>query len=401
VARILPDTFAGVREAADGKWSDAPFATQTIDKVTTVALPINKPEGQDTLRAFGCFLELLETTGFKCVQCTGDKAYQWNAFAAIKDSILGAYLCLKREQLTLVDSIPAAYKAGWDFALWYAFSSGSKVQNENEFTKLKRVTSLSLTVKGGNQWQAGGQLSELTRLDTIIRLAAHARATSLAEPRSFLKAKGYFVDRCVGKKPVRGLYTDVEFVEAQKIWTHRASAVEQAYTSLPVDWTEIADTVGGLKPYLDRIQKAGSRQGKDIEDCVTQRLKSLTFIPAKGRDKSPRIVSGASLKDKIMNANLTGLRQIANLMWSPLLKVDRNTFVDAALRGAYNTIVSGVIIPEAIKKLTDAHAHSPALLSSLLSFEGEYATTISLYVELYPTNREQESWGAFFGNAPA
>jgi len=394
----LPSTFAGVRQAQGGKWSDTPFASITAGGATKVALPTVEPKDRTIWPVFGSLISLLESSNIEITPCTGAQTgFEWTAFAAIKDSILGACLCLGRDEITPVETVPPNIRAGWDFALWYCQAAASKVMDSNEFFKVARVTSLSKTKSGVSQWQAGGQFGELTRLDTIIRLCAHRQAHKLKEPKKFLKAMGYFLDRAVGKKPIKGLFTDEEFLYASQQWSIREDRVKQAYQRLPDNWSDIAGQPGGIKPYLDNILRTGQDPSKAIRDAVAQRIKSLTYIPTKGRDRTPKIVPGSSLRDKILNTHLPGLRTIAYLMHSPLNKVSRATFSDVVLNIAWDSIRRSNPVASSYEAiLQDAHLPQDTVHDAR-THKGSYIEAASLYVETFSTYKDEEPWAAFFG----
>jgi hypothetical protein len=301
-----------------------------------------------------------------------------------------------RDEISYVESVPSHLKVGWNYALWYCQAAKSKVMNPNEFFKPFRTTSLSKAKAGESQWKKGGQFSEVTRLDTTIRLCAQRRANNLVDPKGFLKGLGFFLDRFVGKKPVRGLYTKEEFDHVQRHWDDRRSKVSEVYKNLPSQWAQVSQQPDGLKPFLDGLQTAGARQTKPIDDAVTQRIKALTFIPAKGRDKTPKIVPGADLKDKILNANISGLRLVGALLWSPLYGVNSTSFTDIALRIARKVMIEGNVLPDAFKAVLTATTAETTKVS-MATFEGAYTECASCYVELCPLNRDQESWLAYFG----
>jgi hypothetical protein len=397
-AKLLPDSFSGVKATVGGQWSDTPWATMSRGDEIIVSLPTKEPKDEKVLSIFGLFLSLLDKAKIKTVPCTGSQVDPWHAFTAVKDSIHGACLCLKRDQISPVDTIPVTLKNGWDYALWYCQSAVSKVNEHNEFFKIRRVTSLSLTRQGQTQWQAGGQLSELTRLDTIVRLAAKNLAVNLSDPKGFLKGKGYFMDKCVGKKPIRGLYTDSEFAYSTKEWDERNKRVEMAYKAIPSTWAGIRSEVNGFRAHLERIQESGRRSRRDIEEAVVQRLKILSFVPTKGRDKQSKIVPGATLRDKILNADLRSVRQPAFLMWSPLYEVSAAQFSDCVLNVARNHISHGNNVATAVDIESRSREKGDPVLISMQANRLAYLDAAACYGELYSSRASDESWVAMFGN---
>jgi len=397
---VLPDNFGGYRSLPGEDWKSIPFSTKTEDKVTYVALPSNEPDPV-LLPAFGALIEICTYAGYRFTESTC-KDYRWNSFAGIKDGILGAHYCLKRESITPVDNVPANLKVGWDFALWYCQAAVSKETGPNDYFSIHRVTSLVATLKGGSQWNVGGQLTEISRLTNLVRVGAQARAPHLSETKKFLKGLGYFLERLVGKKPIGGLYTDLEFEIVKKDWQARTDKVTSCFNQLPKLWSDL-NTPAGISVYFEQLQKAGARKTKDIEETRSSRIPNLLVPSPRGRSKIPVIAPGGSLPEKLQFIEGgKSVRTIGKTLWSPRDGITQSVFLEMSMNIAKHCWLQRGLDPivameNRIKTFKKDFTEEYLLLDKA---QPQLLTAALTYLEVIPERSSDPAWVAFFGTPP-
>jgi hypothetical protein len=365
--------------------------------VTTIAIPEPDPSREKALLATGLILWLAETAGYRIVKCRKVDNTFWDLIELLSDPLIGAYMCLKREKLSLVDNIPKNLQDGWGFALWYAFMRRSKENDKADYMKIRRVT--GILASSGAAWTRGSVNAQLQRLYALIRAAAYKKAIALDTPKSFLKKQEYFLEKFVGKKPIAGLYTEDEFALVTKNWESRQQQVRDLYKGIPDDWKAIEDNPGGLAAILAKLNIKQSQNISVIESAKQKRIPSLLVKARRGRNQNNEIVKGNSLPEKLMNIEGgESIRTVGKVLWSPCTGITQTVFVDTALRIVRDNLHDGKFptIEDLVTHLEQV-APEERNTAALRRAMPDLGVAIATYLEILPDKRGNPSWDSYFG----
>jgi len=326
----------------------------------------------------------------------------YNTYAALHDSVKGAYFCLSRDEIVPNSSIPAAYRAGWDYSLWYCFTSGAKVKTDSgdNFFTIKRQTKLSQSI--GGIWSDKSNAAELLRISSTIQVIAKHLRENLGPLDRFLLKKGYFVENFCGKKPVAGIYTDAELELLISEWQAKISRVTARYDGIKIhdNVQDVAsETPNGLQDILGGFAEAKSARYKKIEETARGRIPDLLVETGKGKDKRKVIVKGTTLGDKIIAINGgPSVRSVGKLLWSPEYAVPKAEWIDACMGQArsLNLREDPDWISRTINRLSTAGA-DPTVLSWYRRITPHIQTAAQIYLDCIQENTGNVTWDSTFG----
>jgi hypothetical protein len=326
----------------------------------------------------------------------------WNILETLDDSISGALYCLKRDDsvITPVDNIPKSIVRGWDFALWYCFAAGAKTNDYNDGFKIPRVTSM-LSAEKGTWGGAAGKYTDLDRVQSVVRLAAQNMSHHLGPVRKFLKHKGYFSNKFVGKKPVSGLYTNDEYTLLEKEWESRKVRIEGNFDSLPVSFKDIGST-SSLNNLLSNVQVGHSKDAKTIEDAKQKRIPDLLITEGRGRTQKKVIAKGGSLPEKLKSVNGgDSVRTIAKLLYSPYYNggLSQGDFVTICLTETKdkNMRYENTYMSELMKQAQDRKSKLTQLQVEAINNYGSIQLVVQTYLEVIPDKVGNTAWDSTFG----
>jgi len=353
--------------------------------------------------AVGTIIELALKCGFELTALANTgKEYDWHTISSIKDSILGFRYCIMRDKIEPNDNVPHHLKAGWDFALWYAFAGITGETGDNDFIKIKRQTSLLLASADAKAWDKQRQTPELLRISALLHEIAKRLSRNVGDPKKFLRPEVYFIEKMVGKRPIGGLYTQPEFELIENDYKRRTNAVKAAYAAIPEKSSVIAENPGKLAPYLKNLHEAGTKKHKQIEDYANKRVSELLVVTKNKKATITTIAKGGSLPEKLRDCNGgRNIRSIANCMWSPLYEngIPLSKFSDLSLRVAKSCHVKGASFSSLFKYLTDGAKHSVSAtdVALLKGYENTLEEVVALYLEIIPSTMSDPGWSAYFG----
>jgi hypothetical protein len=381
----------------------SPLTLQTVGQDTIVFFPTSIPdEWKDkVLPSLSFLMDLAENAGF--TNCGTDRELDnsfWNLMESMTDSIRGAFYCLRRpDNLRVpVDNVPSELKRGWNFALWYAFSSAAKVNDWNEGYAIQRCTTLQSADKG--QWSANKTFTDLDRLNSFIRTCAVKTNCESVILGKFLKGEGYFTSKFVGKKPVTGLYTDTEYTILKKDWERRMNETRVLYKDLVSH--SIRDSVGleTLNILVARMQIAHSAPSKVIEETKSHRIPELLVSEGRGRSTKKVIAKGSDLPEKLISIKGgESVRTIAKVLYSPttIVGTDMQGWVTLVMSEARATNLRENTLSDIIKKKDEQNI---TLTSTELAFADNYpaiSVAVQTYMEVIPDRLGNMAWDTTFG----
>jgi hypothetical protein len=366
-----------------------------------MAFPREKPADPSLEVIAGALADLAIMAGFELVECLEEDCVTfWNSVSIVKDSVLGAWYCLRTDQPLVgpVDNVPTEQKLGWDFALWYALNAYTKLNSCSDYLRPRRVTSLTSTEK--KAWGSDAKYSYIIRITSLIRQAAESQKHRLASPKKFLKGEGYFLEKFVGKKPSSGLYLEDELTVLVEHWERKRKHVSDRYKSIGDTWNSTCPgTVGAFGSYISGYSLSTPSNIKIIEDARNKRASLLLISTRRGRNSVQNIAKGSTLIEKLRNCGGgDSVRTIANVLWSPVWGISTLRWTELILSNA-QAAASGepnyrnAIITE-ITRLSNNHDVSSA--QAIERAMPVLTAAIELYLEILPDRVSESSWKAAF-----
>jgi hypothetical protein len=376
-----------------------PFAINETGGVTSVALPVQELNDPKARTAFGTIIKLCQLAGFNIELCKDNNIAVYEAtLAALEDNVWGAFLCLNRDVISVQSGVPAKYKPGWDFALWYCVNTKLKEAKPNQFLKLERQTSITSASQVGNAWRQNNSFTVLNQLESLIRAACKVFTGKLASPKGFIRSENFFLEKFVGKKPQKGLYTDEEYTDVCEYHDARVAMIKAVYANFPDQWSNFHRD--GLSAQLSLFNVRVDARIKNIEDAKSSRI---PYLLVKRRQKGVKgpvdvISKGGSLADKLRDCGGgESVRTVAKVMWSPLTGIPQSEFVPKAIIAGYETVNATLhsvwtYIDSQYPSIRDGADVKPrlALRNSLYS-------CAQLYSDIYEDKRGIPSWDSAFG----
>lgn len=197
-----------------------------------------------------------------------------------------------------VPNADAPVARGYNMCLWYAFSNAVHEKDQKDWMSIQRVTTLTPT--DDSPWGGGKKITEVVRLHTLLQTAAKTRSSSLAPLSKFLKSKEYFVQKNVGKKPIKGLYTDSELTHVLKEHEDRISAVCSHYDSVLQNtaWPKLL--AGDMPAMIRKLTVPVSKQTQSIETAKDNRIKPLLVTSGTGKKRVTKVAKGENLPAKLI-----------------------------------------------------------------------------------------------------
>jgi hypothetical protein len=379
-----------------------PFSSTVEDGKRYVYLPSTIPDDkrENILPIIGKVISLCEDAGWETLEtkrvCENSL---WIALEAISDAITGVFYCLRKDGNSIIPqkNIPKAFVRGWDFALWYCFSSAAKVNDYHDGLSIQRVVNLMPADKGS--W--GGKLGKFTELDritTLMRMLAQHSKDNIGPIHNFIKNKGYFVNKLVGKKPVKGIYLTEELTFLESEWSDRVASVEDKFSKLPKLFKEIPLGMT-LTNLLSRLAVPLSKEYKIIEDAKSKRINDLLVVEGRGRTTRRVIAKGSDLPEKLIGINGgDSVRTIGKVLYSPHACANpQNAFISAVLAEVRSqNLREGRTFIQVIQDLDEQGKSSPNQ-RKILDDLPMISLAVQTYLEVLPDRVGSVSWDSAFG----
>jgi hypothetical protein len=397
----LPRNFGAMRqeEAAEGG-DPLPFTTRTEGSKTTVYLPSAIDRLRDvSKKSLAIVVGICQEAGFNIASSKRviDIDDFNNTLEATEKSLIGAFYCLRRDEITPTTNIPSQYATGWEYAQWYAFAKATSDLDHGEYLNIPRVTSF-LAIQG-SAWSSGRQFTTLQRLAVLVRLAAQNLASRVKNIMLYLKPEGFFKMRFVGKRPIGGLYLQEEYDLLTQEWEGRNKQVETLYKGVPLT-LKVPLLQGNLKQYMAKFNIGLKPMSKKVEETARSRITNLLVQSGTGRNKRTVISKGGNLPEKLRADGLNlSVRTIGKVMWSPLMVgMSQNQFTDLAISLARRRLHGKLAILQAEEeKILDqcvALTKDDAVANVAY---GTLSTAASVYLEIYPDYNGNTSWDTALG----
>jgi hypothetical protein len=392
----LPKDFGALRQLKAAEGGDPlPFAVNTVGKTTTVFLPADIPDdtSQERLLSLGIALELAHLAGFNV---EGSKrqlnADFWNTMDAARGSLLGAYYCLRRDQIAPMTNVPTEETSGWDFALWYAFSKAARETDHADYMSIPRKTHF-LPAKGA-AWGASKQFTDLNRISAFIRLVAQKLSNKVAGPKKFLKGEGYFLEKYAGKKPFGGLFTSDEHTLMTQDWENRVLNIKDSYKRIPDNFQDSL-MLGGLGQLMQQFNKKSTALIKTIENAAQARIPMLLVSTGSGRTRRQAIAKGGNLPEKLLNINGgDSVRTIGKVLWSPTLGVTQTEYVEASLKLARFKLTRPSELDDLEEKIMEGFQRTLQDEIKVRTVISSLFNTSTVYLEVFPDHESSPTWVA-------
>jgi hypothetical protein len=384
-----------------------PLTISALDDEVVLFIPASLPADHKDIdkitEVISMIANLADKAGFTIKVTRREvKSPVWNTYVALHDSVKGAYFNLSRSEIVPNSSIPAQYKTGWDYSLWYCFTSGAKLRPDSgdSFLTIKRQTKLSSNL--GGIWSDKSNAAELLRLSNSIQIIAKNLTDGLGPLDRFLKKKGFFVENFCGKKPVAGIYTDAELDLLTEEWQAKISRVTSRYDTIRGrDMVQDAcgDTPSGLQDILGGFSEARSSRYKKIEETARSRIPDLLVETGKGKDKRKVIVKGATLGDKIIAINGgSSVRSVGKLLWSSEYALQKAEWIDACMGQArsLNLRENPDWLIRTLQRLGSAGA-DPTVLEWYRRLTPAIQHAAQVYLDCIQENTGNTTWDTTFG----
>jgi hypothetical protein len=384
----LPETLVGLRQVNRKQERDPlPFTYVTENGNIKILIPEQLPEDPDIQLFAGTYLEIAKMANFKIsVTSKALEASQITTMKALKNTFIGAFYCLRQDEIVPQENVVPEYSSGYNFALWYAFSWQTKVTDQADYLKIRKVTSLIPSTKSA--WGTPGASSFLLQLSAFVRAAAHARKARLGNALKFLKGEGYFIEKFAGKKPMSGLYTDSEYAMMIRHYQRRTNEIKSNYKELDFH-------LGGSpeKEFIQRITRFNSpleQEIKNIEESKNSRVPYLVMVTRQRGKSQQNIAKGSTLAEKLRSIEGgAGLRTIGNVLYSPLCGVNRTAFVGACIAHAKTLMSQEENSSEKLERLVEQ-----------LQPQSQFARAETINLVLLAANVYQETFPAHFNDPP-
>jgi hypothetical protein len=320
----------------------------------------------------------------------------WNTLDASKESLIGAFYCLRREFITPQDNIPTAESQGWGFALWYAFSKASKENEHADYLSIPRVTNFLAAT--GAAWGQGKQFTDLNRLAAFIRICAQKLSIKCRDPKKFLKGEGYFLEKYAGKKPFGGLYTSEEFILLSQDWEKRIKCIKDLYREIPDKFSDSKISPGGLGLLMSRFNVKTDSSIKTIGNTAQARIPMLLVSQGSGKSRRQVIAKGGNLPEKLYSINGgDSVRTVGKVLWSPTYGLPQSDFIESAIRYGRNKISQSVRLNDEEDKLLDFLKRVIKEEEKIRPCYGALSTAATVYLEVYPDHAGTPAWDAALG----
>jgi hypothetical protein len=401
----LPSNFGAARQLEAAKGGDPlPFTTKSEGKYTTVYLPSEiqelTPEGKETL---AIIVKLCEIAGFD-INAT-ERVIDWQDFSSTLEashkSCVGAFYCLKRDEIVPTTNIPKEYSTGWEYAQWYAFTKAINDLEHADYMSIPRVT--SLIVAEGAAWSKTKQFTTFQRLSVLIRLISQTMGDKVKHVKKFLKGEGYFITKFVGKKPFGGLLLQEEFELLLKEWERRETNVKDLYKDLEQN-IKLPCAAGQFKQYMSKFNVELKGDAKKIEETATTRIPQLLVTSGKGKKQQSTISKGGNLPEKLCNPSMNHtIRTAGRVMWSPLMKgVTQNQFIDLAIKLARRRLHPNSLSTKSPDEEFENQVKNlvkDEKIAALVYTTASIAANV--YLEIYPDYVGNSAWDTALGGIPA
>jgi hypothetical protein len=398
VAQQKNDLSFGQLKKKDDNRTETPFEVSKFKLEDgsyeyTMYLPNTEPPDEITSAAIGSIINLAMIAGYK-LDGVADENQTSDCYAicrGLSTQLIGAYNALKRDEITILDSVPTSYRLGWDYAIFHCFNSKTKITDGLDLMHQRKPK--KITPEGTHAWAKKGKIVYIDRLQDLIKTAARACANKLAEPITFFKKKDYVIQTIIGSPPMEGLLHKCEFEILKQDHENRKLRCGQYYERLTND----SITVDGLSAiYTDMTTIKKSDEHRRIAEAASARIPQLLVTTGKGQKSKNSIIKGQTLADKCKNINGgNNVRMIAKVMWSPETKITQDSFITIVIKQV-NLIVAANKegATEKTKQIRDNFDMECA--KACKSYE-VFATAVQCYLELIEDNEDNASWKATLG----
>jgi len=396
-AKDAPLSF-GLIKAEKANEMKFPLQMQ-YDKVKSkwlIALPTSTPPDENCSLAVGGIIQMANDANIELIECTDNSkdADFYNVIKALKGSIFGAYNCLRRDSLSLVENIPKEIRKGWEFALYQAFRKRAVVKDGLDLLHIPKT--VTITPSDDTAWLKAEKLRFITDLMSFIKICAEAHTGKLTNPISYFKSEKFIVEKCIGKPPQGGLIHDVELTILKEDYEERCKKCREKLKHLR-DWPPDLSKTGLETIYREISSIEKSQLSKKIETAKSSRIIPLTATSGKGVKAVSKIVQGGSLTEKLIKINGgPSVRTIAKVMWSPLTSVTPEMFAANILLAVRCriSISNKKLNPKDMQTMEENCGKAEYACGNDHSIT---SSAIQCYLDLIEDNAEASSWKTTFG----
>jgi hypothetical protein len=313
----------------------------------------------------------------------------------MKDALHGAYLCLSRDNISYIESVPKELRLGWEFAFWYCQAHKTKIVDPNDLIKAPRVSSIAVT---GQVWGQSLGVAILTKVNNLVREAAKARSSRFCSIKTLLVNKQVVLSKFCGKRPVAGLYTQEELAVVNEYYDYKVECITKVYGNIPDDWKSFGPS--GLHSYFNEFSIKNPAKIQIIEDNRSKRIPELLVVTRRGKQQDKSIAKGSTLNEKLISIDGgDSVRTIGRIMWSPLCGVTQINFINQCMSITSEivhkkNISSSEIISVTLSELSGGEKDKT---QDWKKAEGLIHDCVSVYLECIPRREKDLSWTQVFG----
>jgi hypothetical protein len=401
----LPKSFSELKASKKTDEAGAPAFTVSTDEnqAKIVWFPDNLPEDRPAVeRSLALILSFaaLIDNDIKVVSTKNYDSSLWNLLEAMENNLLGASYAANKfieGAYKPINNVPAEIKRGWDYLSWYAFAMGANTNEYNEGFVLPRTTNL-LSADQGKWSEKAGKYADYDRIVTIVRNAAKKLGCCLGEVAQYIRPVGFFCNKYVGKRPVKGLYTTEEFTHLDKEWTTRLEEIKRKYENLPTTFDRLGQSKS-LNKYLSELAVPLSETSKRIESAKSSRIPYLLVQSGRGRSAAKTIAKGGDLPEKLIAIEGgESVRTISKVMYSPLIRDWSYTAFAQAVQlevRSRNLRDNESLLGYCRRKVQEGTANPDQAKADEYSSAIEAAAQV--YLEVLPDKRGNVAWDSTFG----
>jgi hypothetical protein len=325
----------------------------------------------------------------------GETIRLYRALKLAHNSIMGAFTCLRQDNIGPRRGVPKTHIVGWNFVVWNAFSQRAKLRSNNDLLRITRQTTLS---QEETAWSQSGTFTSLVRVEAILRVISKYRffTDRLVAPVHFFKSEGYAQNKVIGKKPKGGIFTNDEVATLRRDWEVRKERVHLFYERTISDWELIDLDSRGLRAVISALYPNKDGAVKQIEEYSRKRIPQLLVASGRGRNAQKNIAAGSTLVDKLQNVQGgPSIRSPAIVMYSPLYGGTSELFINSSLnltRAIMRTPGEG----DMQEKFDQMCNNSNDLNSQSLNFKEGVKAMYYIYNDLMQYRYGDASWNSFF-----
>jgi hypothetical protein len=244
----------------------------------------------------------------------------YKALHGLRDGIFGCYMLFIQRDIKPVDRVPKHLEKGWNFGLYNTLNWALGGMKYSHLYKVKAMTSIGPKAKS-TPWLDAGTIPTLTRVDNLLRLACKGLIPKLGVLKPYMKDISFCRIKACGKKPVGGVYHTDELSLLQDAYMAETKRFDEKFTELSSTNLKVTLEAHRVNETLAELhEKKRDPLLTSIMDTANARIPYLVTRSRNRKLKETTIVPGSSLPEKVMNAGITSMRDIAKILWSPLME---------------------------------------------------------------------------------